>query len=105
MTRIRRYLSTEQTKYLSEAYIISAFKYCPLIWMFCNKTSNNQIDKIHKRSLRLVYEMQDANFEDLLLKDDSWNIHESKIHTLVIEIYKSINNLSPPIMKKKFFLT
>ena len=105
MTRIRRYLSTEQTKHLSEAYIISAFKYFPLIWMFCNKTSNNQIDKIHKRSLRLVYEMQDANFEDLLLKDDSWNIHESKIHTLVIEIYKSINNLSPPIMKKKFFLT
>ena len=47
--------------------------------------------------------MQDANFKDLLLKDDSWNIHESKIHTLVIEIYKSINNLSPPIMKKKIF--
>ena len=68
LTRIRRYLSTEQTKYLSEAYIMSAFKYCPLIWMFCNKTSNNQINKIHKRTHRLVYEMQDANFEDLLLK-------------------------------------
>ena len=31
LTRIRRFLSTEQTKYLSEAYIMSAFKYCPLI--------------------------------------------------------------------------
>ena len=31
LTRIRRYPSTEQTKYLSEAYIMSAFKYCPLI--------------------------------------------------------------------------
>ena len=68
LIRIRRYLSTEQTKYLSEAYIMSAFKYCPLIRMFCNKTSNNQINKIHKRTLRLVYEMQDANLEDLLLK-------------------------------------
>ena len=104
LTRIRRYLSKEQTKYLSEAYIISAFKYCPLIWMFCNKTSNNQINKIHKRSLRLVYEMQDANFEDLLLKDNSWSVHESNIHTLLIEIYKSINNLSPPIMKDFFDL-
>ena len=83
---------------------MSAFKYCPLIWMFCNKTSNNQINKIHKRSLRLVYEMQDANFEDLLLKDNSWNVHESNIHTLLIEIYKSINNLSPPIMKDFFDL-
>ena len=104
LTRTRRYLSKEQTKYLSEAYIISAFKYCPLIWMFCNKTSNNQINKIHKRSLRLVYEMQDANFEDLLLKDNSWSVHESNIHTLLIEIYKSINNLSPPIMKDFFDL-
>ena len=68
-TRIRRFLSTEQAKYLSEAYIMSAFKDCPLIWMFCNKTSNNQINKIHKRNLRLVYEMEDANFEDLLLKE------------------------------------
>ena len=83
---------------------MSAFKHCPLIWMFCNKTSNNQINKIHKRSLRLIYEMQDANFEDLLLKDNSWSVHESNIHTLLIEIYKSINNLSPPIMKDFFDL-
>ena len=82
LTRIRRFLSTEQTKYLSEAYIMSAFKYCPLIWMFCNKTSNNQINKIHKRTLRLVYEMEDANFEDLLLKDNSWNVHENNIYVI-----------------------
>ena len=104
LTRIRRFLSTEQATYLSEAYIMSAFKYCPLIWMFCNKNSNNQINKIHKRTLRLVYEMEDANFEDLLLKDNSWNVHENNIHTLLIEIYKSINNLSPPIMKYFFDL-
>ena len=103
LTRIKRFLSTEQTKYLSEAYIMSAFKYCPLIWMFCNKTLNNQINKIHKRTLRLVYEMEDANFEYLLLKNNSSNVHENNIHTLLTEIYKSINNLSPPIMKD--FLT
>ena len=83
---------------------MSAFKYYPLIWMFCNKTSNNETNKIHKRTLRLVYEMEGANFEDLLLKDNSWNVHESNIHTLLIEIYKSINNLSPPIMKDFFDL-
>ena len=86
LKRIRRFQSTEQTKYLSKAYIISAFKYCPLMWMFCNKTSNNQINKIHRGTLHLVYEMEDANFEDLLLKDNSWNVHENNIHTLLIKI-------------------
>ena len=30
--------------------------------------------------------MEDANFEDLLLKDNSWNIHEKHIYKLFIEI-------------------
>ena len=85
-------------------YIMSAFRYCPLIWMFFNKISNNQINKTYKRTLRLVYEMQDVNFENLLLKDISWNVHESNMRTLLIEIYKSISNLSPPIMKDFFDL-
>ena len=99
LTRIRRFLSMIQTKYLSELYIMSAFRSCPLIRMFCNKTLNNQVNKIHERTLLLVYEMQDVNFEDLLLKDNRWNVNECNIPTLLIEIYKSINNLSPPITK------
>ena len=95
---------TEQTKYLTEASIMSAFKYCPLIWLFCNKTSNNQINKIHKLTLRLLYEMEDVNFEDLLLKDNSGNVYENNIHALSIEIYKSKSNLSLPIMKDFFDL-
>ena len=48
--------------------------------------------------------MEDANFEDLILKGNSWNVHENSIHTLLIEIYKSINNLSQSIMKDFFDL-
>ena len=104
LARIRKFLSVEQAKRLSDAYIMSTFKYCPLIWMFCNKTANNQINKIHKRCLRLVYQLEDTNFEDLLLKDNSWTIHENNIHNLLIEIYKSLNNISPVIMQDFFNL-
>ena len=48
--------------------------------------------------------MEDANFEDLLIKDSSWTIHENNIHTLLIEIYKSLNHNSPPIMQEFFDL-
>ena len=51
-------------------------------------------------TLRLACEMEDANFEDLLLKDNSWNVHENKMHML----YKSINTFSPQIMKDFFDL-
>ena len=91
LARIRKFLLFEQAKRLSEAYIISTFTYCPLIWIFGSKPANSLINKIHKHSLRVLYEMEDANFEDLLIKDSSWTTHENIIHTLLIEIYKSLN--------------
>ena len=48
--------------------------------------------------------MEDANFKDLLIKDTSWTIHENSIHTFVIETYKSLNHISPPIMQEFFDL-
>ena len=46
--------------------------------------------------------MEDANFEDLLIEDSSWTVHENNIHTLLIEIYKSLNHISP-LLKQEFF--
>ena len=46
------------------------------------------MNKIQKRTLRLVYEMEDANFENLLLKDSSWNGLK-----LFIDLHISTNNV------------
>ena len=48
--------------------------------------------------------MEDANFEDLLIKDSSWAIHENNVHTLLMEIYESLNHISPSIMQEFFDL-
>ena len=56
--------------------------------MFCRKTANNLINKIHKQSLRVAYEIEDATFKDLSIKDSSWTIYENNIDPLLIEICK-----------------
>ena len=48
--------------------------------------------------------MKDGNFEDLLIKDSSCTIHENNIQALLIDIYKSLNHISPPIMQEFFDL-
>ena len=35
------------------AFILSQFSYCPLIWMFQSRKLNHRINKIHERALRL----------------------------------------------------
>ena len=86
LARIQKFLSFEEAKHLPKDYILSTFRYCPFIWMLLSNIANNLIDKIHKHSLRVVDKMEDVNFEDLLIKDKSWTIHENNIHTLLIEI-------------------
>ena len=102
LIRIRKFLSTEKIKYLSEVYL-SAFKYCPLFCMFCGKAAINAINKIHKRILRLIYEMEDASSENSLKVTSSlWM--KKNIQKLLIEIYKSMKNISPPIMQEFYNL-
>ena len=66
--------------------------------MFRSKPENKSINKIHKRTLRLIYDTKDATFEDVLQQGKSRTFHEENIHKLLVKVYKSINYISPPIM-------
>ena len=41
LARISHYLDEHKRKILMNAFIISQFNYCPIIWMFCQRKSNN----------------------------------------------------------------
>ena len=49
----------KKQKRVSEVYIMSTFKYCPLIWVFSGKTENKSINNIYKHILRLIYDTED----------------------------------------------
>ena len=57
------------------------------------KLRTNPLKKIHKCTLRLIYDMEeeDATFEDLLGRDKLQTIHEDDLHKILVEIYKSIH--------------
>ena len=76
------------------SFIEAQFKYCPLTWMFCSRSCNNKINKLHERALRLVYDDYESSFDVLLNKNKSFSIHHQNIQKLMIEEYKSLNK--PP---------
>ena len=49
-------------KILCNAVVKSYFNYCPLVWMFCPRTSN----KVHERALRVILDDDLIYFESLL---------------------------------------
>ena len=83
-----------------KAFIESQFNYCLVIWMFHSRTVNNKINRLHERALRIAD--FESSFEGLLMKYNSFSVHEKNIQSLVIEIYKVLNRLSPSILNNVF---
>ena len=81
------------------AFILSQFSYCPLIWMFHSRKLNHRINKIHERALRIVYNDHQCTFEELLERDNSFTIHERNLQKLAIEMFKVNNGLSVQLVK------
>ena len=81
---------------------MSHFSYCPLIWMFHDRTKNFRINKIHERALRIVYKDTESSFDELLAKDNSVSAHQRNLQFLMIEIYKTKYSLNPSFMEDIF---
>lgn len=102
LARVSNFMSQDKLRILMKAFIESQFGYCPLIWMFHNRTLNNRINRIHESALRLVYKDTRLSFKELLYKDNSFSIHHRNLQKLVTEVYKAKNNISPTPMKQIF---
>ena len=86
LARISKYSSKDKLKIIMKTFIISRFNYCPLTWMFHNRTLNNKINKLHERALRLAYDNDSSSFNELLDLDNSMTIHHRNLQKLATEM-------------------
>ena len=85
-----------------KAFIASEFGDCPLVWIFNSRKLNNQVNKLHERALRIVYQDYASSFIELLEKENSTATHNRHIQLLATELFKVKNGLSPRFMNKIF---
>ena len=104
LSRVNHLMTLKQRKLIMTSFILSHFGYCPLVWMFHSRTLNTRINRIHERSLRLIFRDDNSPFKDLLLLNNSHTIHHRNIQSLGIELYKVAYGLSPKIMNEVFHL-
>ena len=51
---------------LFKAFTESQSKYCPILWMSHSQRTNNKINRLHERALRIVYDNEFPTFDQLL---------------------------------------
>ena len=102
IAHISSYLNKNKLRLIMNAFFSSQFGYCPLVWMFHNRTCNNKINFLHERMLRIVYKDYKSSFAELLSEDKSLTVHHRNVQKLAIEMYKIKNELCPKIILDLF---
>ena len=97
LRRIRKYLSLEKAKMLGNAFIDSQFNYASLIWKFSGKGLYLNMQKIHPKTLKVIYQ-SNKTYEELLELSETVSIHQRHLRFLVTEVYKSTSYLNPKFM-------
>ena len=82
--------------------IKSQFSYCPSIWMFSTRQSNNLINKVHERSLRLITNNQNSSFETLFQNNTDITFNQKNLQILMTEVYDIVKGEALAIMKNLF---
>ena len=100
--RLRCKLTFIQKMTLYNSFIMSAFNYCPVVWMFCGKTANAKIDNIQRKALQSLYNDFDSSYDVLLRRGNHLTIHELNKRHILEEVYKSIHRINPPFLHELF---
>ena len=104
LARITPYMDLNKKRFLLNAFFMTQFNYCQLVWMCHNGTKSNKINRLHERCLRLTYNDKKSSFEELLEIDSSVSVHDRSLRALGTEMCKIYHGISPTIMKEIFTL-
>ena len=98
LRRIRKYLTLEKSKLLYNAFLNNQFKNISIILMFCRKQDYLEVEEIHYKALKIVYNSN----EELLISNNEVSIHQKQLRALATDIYKSLADANPDSMKNYF---
>ena len=70
--------------------------------MFCGKAANKDLNRTHKRALRILHNDYSSSFEEFLRKLNECTIHTKNLQKLMVEVNKCIHKENPSFMWNVF---
>ena len=90
--RISPYLDQGKKILLYKSMIKSQFNYCPIVWMYYSRQSNNLINKVDVRGLRVTHRNEsNKKFQQILRESNQPTIYQKHLHVLITEVYKTVS--------------
>ena len=103
LLKIRRFLPMHIRIIYFNAYILPLFDYCCTIWGDCATNGLEKLEKLLKKSARVILEADIFTSSKLLFNSLNWLNIENRIrYQKAILVFKSLNGMVPDYMQDKF---
>ena len=72
--------------------------YCSLVWNFCEAAHISKMEGIQYRALKYIYNDVSTSYEELLARANLPTLELHRKREIIVEVFKSVNNISPYFM-------
>lgn len=86
LARVTPYMSISKTCIFMNAFFISQFSYCLLLWMCSSCINNRKVNSLRKPCLQIIYQDKKLSLEQLLINDKSVSVHQRNLQSLYTEM-------------------
>ncbi len=97
-------LPVESKLTIFNAFIVSNFLYCPVVWHMCSKTDTKKVEKVQERELCFIYRKFESDYKSLLNLAECSSLYMDRLRAIVTEVYKAINGMSPEYLQDLFVI-
>ena len=84
------------------AFLSLQFNYCPLTWMFHNRSLNHKINRLHERCLCVICNDDHSSYEELLNLDSSVSMNHKNLQILATEMSRAYTGSATDILNEVF---
>ena len=96
--RLSSMLTYDSKLKVYDAFIMSNFAYCPIVWNSCGTENSKNLENVNKRALRVVFDDRISSYKDLLQKINRPMLFTGSQQLIAVQTYKILCSLSLPLL-------
>ncbi len=97
-------LPVESKLTIFNAFIVSNFLYCTVVWHMYSKSDTKKVEEVQERALCFIYRKFETDYKSLLSLAERSFLYMDRLRTIVTEVYKAINAMSPEFLQDLFVI-
>ncbi len=104
LMRLSTMLPVESKLTIFNAFIVSNFLYCPVVWHMCSKSDTKMVDKVQERALCFTYRKFESDYKSLLNLAERSSFYMDRLRTIITEVHQAIIGMSPECLQDWFVI-